>query len=172
MATPGRITIGGNRVYDIVPTRVWQVDEAPKETGTWNPLPPGVQTAGVRKAEMPGATIPDNDPNGLTRTLNVQQCGTVNVAHVDVDLSHPAFDDLKMVLQPPNGGQAVPLRAAGQAAPPLKGIFPTTLLPAGDFSTLLAESGNGDWKLQVVDTTDANGSGTLNAWGLSLYCGS
>ena len=53
----------------------------------------------------------------------------------------------------------------------MKGTYPTTLLPSGDLSTLLAEPGNGTWTLKVVDTKSDKASGMLAGWGLQLYCG-
>ena len=163
--------IGGNIVYDIVPTRLYRLDAEPATSGSWNPIPPGFQTPGVVKMKQPMKPIPDADMMGVTDEADINGCGTVNIAHVNVSISHPERGELKVELTSP-GGQTVPLHVgSGEAGANLMGSYPTTLLPTGDFSKLLAEPGNGTWTLKVVDTASAEASGMLAGWGLQLYCG-
>ena len=157
-------------VYDIRPTRLYKLGMRPATKGKWFPIPPGMQGAGVSKMDAPSTTIPDASMQGAAASFNVSQCNRVNVAHLHVDISHPDPTELTLLLDTP-GAKDVPLSKPGSGPIPLKGTFPTTLLPVGDYSKLMGESGNGTWTLKMIDGSSAKGGGTLNSWGLSLYCG-
>lgn len=173
--------VNDNRVYDIVPVRRWVVD-SDKVAGDWGTIPPAFGTGGNSGSDSAGVTIPDDDSSGVTRSIDIQSgdCSNAVVAFADVgvDLDHPAPAELRVkVTAPATGSNGNPLevllREPGESSRPLKGGFPTSLIPSPNgekFVSLLAKDGTGTWNLQVADTSNAAGSGTLNSWSLNLYC--
>lgn len=120
-------------------------------------IPPLVATASV------GVDIPDNDVEGITRTLHLDAPAGFLIERVVVRVSatHSFRGDLAWTLRSPEG---TTVRLAG---------------PRGDegdtydqwpFASLASwgERADGDWTLQVQDLGAAD-TGTLDAWSIAVY---
>lgn len=88
---------------------------------------------------------------------------------VSVDISHPWRGDLEIDLVSPSGTSVRLRSAAGNDdTPGLKGIFPTTLVPAESMGVFTGENAQGTWSLLVNDTYPELDDGILNSWGVTV----
>ena len=106
----------------------------------------------------PAAAIPDNNPTGVSNTIDVTDTGTVTDVKLTVDITHTYRGDLKVVLTHGTASQVV-VNGTGGSADDLKQTFTV----AGLSGAALA----GGWTLQVIDTA-AQDTGTLNSWALEV----
>lgn len=108
-----------------------------------------------------GVAVPDADPEGAVRTIDVRGLATVDT---DVSLrlwvSHDAPQQLTATLTNPAGAEVVVFDGATSGANELS-IDGPVLGFSGD------ESVNGTWTLRVVDGA-AGDAGTIERWTLSL----
>jgi branched-chain amino acid transport system substrate-binding protein len=95
--------VNEERVYDIIPARLWKVDED-EVAGSWSPLGGGFVTDGVFIEDTAGATIPESGID-LTRqiTTESEDCSNAVVAFADigVDIDHPAPENLRVRVTAP-----------------------------------------------------------------------
>jgi subtilisin-like proprotein convertase family protein len=115
--------------------------------------------------EAPGATIPDNDPNGIERTLQVTETGTVKEISVFVDVTHTYIRDLAITLVS-SAGTFVPLhnRTGGST----DNIITTyTAATTPELMNLSGEPVEGAWKLRAADLEGLD-VGKLNKWELKI----
>lgn len=104
------------------------------------------------------APIPDNDPAGVTSTLEVVEGGTISGLSVSVDITHPYRGDLTVTLS--KGGTSVVLvDRDGAGADDIVDTF--------DVSEFDGEDSAGVWTLTVVDHANAD-EGQLNGWNLDI----
>jgi hypothetical protein len=105
-----------------------------------------------------GTAIPDNDPAGLSSTIEIGDSGTITDAKLTVDITHSWRGDLVVTLT--KGDDVVTISDhAGSSDDDLEGTFP---LP-----TLNGKPLTGTWTLKVVDTAHLD-TGTLNSWKLDV----
>jgi len=106
----------------------------------------------------PATAIPDNAPAGISSTIAVPDVGTVGSLKVNVDIAHTYRGDL--VVRLVHAGTTVTLhdRTGGGDDNLDLMLTPTQL----DGKALA-----GDWKLEVVDTANAD-VGTLDAWSIEV----
>ena len=103
--------------------------------------------------------IPDNDPAGVSTTIDIAASGAIAAMLVDVDISHTYRGDLRVTLRHPSGAEIVLHDQAGGGTDNLvRGYTPA------DFDGLEM---NGTWTLIVSDMAAAD-TGTLNSWSLLL----
>ena len=139
----------------------------------------------IKSTDVPKA-IPDNNPAGVTSTINVTNPGTVNHLTVSIDsLTHTYDGDLKMELIAPDGTDVVLVNRTGggndsgdnftntlfddgaaqsiySGPAPYSGSFrPDQALSAFD-----GKQQQGTWTLKVSDLS-ALDKGTLNGWSLT-----
>jgi subtilisin-like proprotein convertase family protein len=112
--------------------------------------------------EDPAATIPDNDPAGLTRTLDIDILGgTITAITVDLDIAHPYRGEVFVTLQHPQGATSTVFNHPGEVGADILGTFPVSAfngLPAsGTYTLKIVDSGPGDL-------------GKLNHWALHVQC--
>jgi len=91
----------------------------------------------------PGASIPDNDADGITRELDVTLGGAATEVWVEVDIQHPFVRDLELVLTIPSGAEVTLYDRDDHSGRDMRRRF---LLPK-----LVGEEVGGTWKLQVID---------------------
>lgn len=103
--------------------------------------------------------IPDNDADGIERSIDVADEGLIASLALNLDITHPFQGDLNIVLENPQGDLYIVADSAD---------------PAGDFSsqTLVIDEFNGTqaqgtWTLHVWDDSKYD-SGTLNSWTLEI----
>ena len=118
----------------------------------------------------PALSIPDGDSNGTTTTLNVPQMCTLTDIQIDMDISHTWRSDITLTLTDPTGAVSVTLHnRSGGSADDIIGTYPTTLTPDETLASFVGLEAMGDWTLFASDSVGGD-TGTVNTWGLKLYC--
>ncbi|WP_020680042.1 proprotein convertase P-domain-containing protein [Marinobacterium rhizophilum] len=164
--TPGLSVLAGEPIEgDWV---LWVQDLAAVDLGTLNQWELEITTQAstvVEVEEFPGVSIPDNDPAGIERSLNVAEDGQVQDVEVSVDITHTYIGDLVISLVSP-AGTTVPLHVrTGRWTDNIITTYTTANLPA--LQVLHGETVQGEWRLKVADMAGAD-KGKLNRWGLRL----
>ncbi|NMB74738.1 MAG: hypothetical protein GYA21_06365 [Myxococcales bacterium] len=103
------------------------------------------------------AAIPDNNPSGLSSTLEVSLDATIGALDLSVDINHTYRGDLEIRLIHPDGATATVLSPDSNSGDDVKQTF-----PVADFN---GKTTKGTWTLKVIDHA-AQDTGTLNRWSL------
>ena len=143
-------------------------DKAPKDTGVlarWELEIEGQANIPVRLEESPGIIIPDNDPQGIARTLTTTAEGLVKDVEVSLDISHTYIRDLLVTLQTPSGDSIILHARTGGSTDNIITTY-TTSTTQGLLS-LVDTPIAGEWKLSVVDHEAAD-VGKLNKWAMTI----
>jgi subtilisin-like proprotein convertase family protein len=143
-------------------------DLAPIDTGrlnSWALTIEGQPESAVEQEESPGTSIPDNQPAGIERTLNLAGGGMVREIEVELDITHTYIGDLVVSLASP-GGVSVPLhsRSGGSADNLIRSYASQTDLA---IAGLRGQAIAGAWKLRVADLERVD-TGKLNRWKLRI----
>ncbi|MEK9141328.1 MAG: proprotein convertase P-domain-containing protein [Nitrospirota bacterium] len=165
-STPGLSALTGQPIQgDWV---LWVQDLAAVDSGTLNRWELEITTrAGtvIEVEESPGITIPDNNPTGIERTLNVTGSGQAQDLEVSVDITHTYIGDLSVSLIAPNGTRvALHERHGGDADNLIKTYTPVT---TSGLASLRGQPVQGAWRLRVADL-EARDTGKLNRWALKI----
>ena len=139
------------------------VDSANYDTGSLNswtliltePGDPQQAVSGENNTSQP---IPDNDPAGITSTINIADSVTIGDVQVQVNITHTYIGDLKVTLQHAGLSQVLHDRSGGSAE---------NLVTTFTGATFAAGNSSGDWTLEVSDNAGAD-TGTLNSWSLTI----
>jgi cysteine-rich repeat protein len=133
----------------------------------------------------PGAAIPDNNPAGISDTLNVGDAITIGDVNLNLTIDHTWINDLIISLTHPSGSPTVVVwnrACAGQndidataddsagdvlCAEPTVGSFNPLSAAGGELSAFNGLSAAGDWTLSVSDNANLD-LGTLVAWSLDI----
>lgn len=121
-------------------------------------LPPEV-LATTGDIDAQGVAIPDNTPNGVVYTVDIQDSMIVESIDILVDIQHAFPQDLEIVLVSPSGTRSVlsqPRDAAPTPGDSLQGWFFNSKRHYGE-NTL------GQWRLEISDRV-AQDVGTLNGF--------
>ena len=102
------------------------------------------------------AGIPDDDPNGVSSTIQVPDQLEVRNLSIEVDITHSYVGDLKLAVSH-NGTTHTLWNQEGGSGDDLKKTFRTDAFNGQD--------GGGDWTLHISDRA-ARDTGTLNSWTL------
>jgi subtilisin-like proprotein convertase family protein len=133
-----------------------QIRMAPSETRTFGFF----SHESAAAEESPEAAIPDNDPNGLTRTLDIDAPGgAITAVHVDLDISHPYRGEVLITLTHPGGAMATLFNRPGEVGADIRLTVDTNA-----FNGLPA---SGTYTLKIVDSGPGD-VGTLNRWVLRV----
>ena len=122
----------------------------------------------VQFEREPNLDIPDNNPIGITDSINVTRGATVVSVQVEVTISHTYRGDLKLLLIAPDGTSVI---LYGRTSPVfdrsdnLIATFSLNNVP--QLSNFFGKSAQGQWSLQVIDLAAAD-FGELEAWSLTL----
>jgi hypothetical protein len=95
--------------------------------------------------------IPDNNPVGISSTINISDNHQITGLTVALDISHQRSSDLQVVLASSNGVQ-VPL---------------SNFSGGNSVSDFNGSTSTGDWTLEVIDTRNRK-EGTLNSWSITV----
>ena len=98
--------------------------------------------------------IPDDNAEGIVRTLTVGDDGTIKGVKVTVDITHPYIGDLIVTLQKEANEQVLHSREGG-SSDNLKKTFTLTSFDGAPVA--------GDWKLLITDNAGRD-VGHLNSW--------
>ncbi|MDP2344234.1 MAG: proprotein convertase P-domain-containing protein [Deltaproteobacteria bacterium] len=139
------------------------------EAGTAGPVGPTtpVNPAKVQQTSKPNLTVPDNDPNGITDTINVSTSGVLKDIKVKVDLRHTYVGDLDVKLIAPNGTEVKLHARGGRGNHDLVGVYGLDLHAVDDLKKLAGAQVQGDWKLKIVDLAGQD-VGNLAEWALDI----
>ncbi|MEQ9498268.1 MAG: S8 family serine peptidase [Deltaproteobacteria bacterium] len=107
-----------------------------------------------------GAAIPDNDTTGLVVDLDVQDARDVKSLRVRVEIRHPARGNLEINLVHPDGTRSNLEKADTSTRRDIFAIYPDTRSYDEDVTMFYGRSGQGTWKLEVIDG-NAGQTGTL-----------
>jgi M6 family metalloprotease-like protein len=120
----------------------------------------------VNRESTPNRQIPDNNPAGISDTIDIGEALTISTCKVSVDITHSYRGDLRVTLNTPDG-RAIELHAKGTGgnADDVKATYDETTIPA--LSTLRGRGMQGAWRLTVQDLAPAD-VGRLNRWSLEL----
>lgn len=119
----------------------------------------------ITAEDAPGITIPDNNPTGIERTLNVADSGTLKSVEVGIDITHTYISDLIVNLVSPAGTVITLHSRSGSNADNIITAF--TGIDKPELNTLQGENMQGSWKLKVSDVVGQD-VGKLNKWSLKL----
>jgi subtilisin-like proprotein convertase family protein len=140
------------------------VDGASKDTGAINSWELAViagdgggSSAETFSMDSP-TSIPDNDTDGVTSTINVPGGGAVKSLKVVVDISHTWISDLRVELRHGTGTATLHNRE-GNDSDDIQKTF-----SVDDFS---GADSSGPWDLVVVDNANAD-EGVINSWSLKI----
>jgi subtilisin-like proprotein convertase family protein len=109
-----------------------------------------------------GLAIPDNNANGLTRTVVVPQHFRIESVELVLDASHTACGQLRVVVRAPGGLESLLANTRSDNANTYNnGYLFTTMKHFG-------ERAGGTWTLKLSDGVGGT-TGTLNDWRLRFY---
>lgn len=144
-------------------------DLLPEDTGRLNNWRIKIEYEGtdktVAKEEKPDLIIPDNNPQGITRMINVDKSGLLKDIEVTLDISHTFIRDLRVELVAPTGHSVFIHNRIGGSSHDIKRTYDRSSLPALD--TLMQLEIQGDWLLHIKDL-EGQDEGKLNAWSLKF----
>jgi M6 family metalloprotease-like protein len=120
----------------------------------------------VRRESAPNRTIPDNQPAGISDTIQIPDVLTIADLKVGVDITHTYRGDLQVSLTSPWGATIVlhPKNQGGNADD-LKITYDAANAPP--LATWRGRPGQGNWRLDVKDLAPAD-VGKLNRWSLEI----
>jgi hypothetical protein len=107
---------------------------------------------------MPNAMIPDNNPTGISNTIDVTDAGTIADVKVTVDITHTYSGDLKVSLVKGSSEKVLSANVGG-STDNIQKTFTVT--------GLAGQALAGGWTLKVVDS-EAQDTGRLNKWTLEV----
>lgn len=163
--TPALATLHGAGIQG-----AWRLvveDLAPYDEGTlesWG-LTIVTEAATNRLSDEAGLHIPDADPGGITRTIDVPDAELIRDIVVGIEITHPWLADLRVTLVAP--GQAEIALPLGHSAE--RGRI-TRVWRSQDYSALRALRGKnplGAWQLKVIDRL-RHDEGRLDRWYLEI----
>lgn len=109
--------------------------------------------------------IPDDNPQGITTGIRVDDSALIKEIQVTVNLQHAFLGDIEISLKAPNGQIVLLQNRMLGSRTQLQQIYSVGTTPA--LKQLLNKSAVGVWLLQVVDYAPMD-TGTLNSWELLL----
>ena len=136
--------------------------------GSVGPVAPTPALPGkVQLTSKPNLRVPDNDPNGISDTINVPTAGILKDIKVKVDLRHTYVGDLDVKLIAPNGTEVKLHARGGRGTHDLVGVYGVDLTSVDDLKKLAGAQVQGDWKLKIVDLAGQD-VGNLAEWALDI----
>jgi subtilisin family serine protease len=109
--------------------------------------------------------IPDDNPQGITSTIRVNDSASVREIQVTVDIEHDFLGDIEVSVKAPSGQTVLLQNRTLGSLTQLKKTYSVETTPT--LKLLLNKPAAGVWQLQVVDYASMD-KGTLNSWELQL----
>ncbi|MEQ9368256.1 MAG: S8 family serine peptidase [Coleofasciculus chthonoplastes F3-SA18-01] len=128
-----------------------------------------VQTAKVtqviKRRNDNNLAIPDDNPRGVTSTIQITESGLVQDIQVTVDIEHEFLGDLDVELTSPNGQAALLQSRTLGVNTQLQYTYSVDNTPA--LKSLLNQDSFGNWQLRVIDSVPTD-TGKLKSWELVI----
>jgi len=122
-------------------------------------------TRQIEKENNPSLAIPDNDPAGISDSMDIIASGNISDIKVWVDITHTWVGDLRVKLAMPGRGDIILHDRSGGSQDNLIKTYSAENLPA--IKSIVGQSAQGTWTLGVTDLAGRD-LGKLNRWGLKL----
>jgi len=119
----------------------------------------------IEITSSPFITIPDNDPTGISDSVNIAKSGRIKQIEVAIDITHTWIADLTLTLSSPDGTSVVLHKESGGSLDNIIRTYTLGNLP--EIAKLANLEMRGDWTLNVVDSAGRD-VGKLNQWGLII----
>ncbi|MCP4688144.1 MAG: hypothetical protein GY859_08845 [Desulfobacterales bacterium] len=119
----------------------------------------------VRMESTPNMVIPDNDSEGISDVLNLDQEGIASSVAVEVNIRHPYIGDLLLVLTAPNAIQVTLHERQGAGSQGISKRFDVHNTP--ELHSLAGADIAGEWRLGVSDHARID-EGVLLNWALEI----
>ncbi|MFQ6023200.1 MAG: M36 family metallopeptidase [Acidiferrobacterales bacterium] len=119
----------------------------------------------IYEEAVPEVTIPDNDPTGVSSSIEIVQSGTAQGIQVKVDITHTYIGDLRVELESPSGQRALLHNQLGGSEDNL--ITSYDSISNATLATLIGQPIQGNWILRVADLLGQD-IGKFNKWSLEL----
>jgi subtilisin-like proprotein convertase family protein len=122
------------------------------------------------KSGTANINIKDNNPVGVSDTIDVPDFGTAQAVTVAIDLANSDVSTVTVTLFDPAGGQYT-LYDKGNKGAGLVATYPTPDKPvAGDLGGWVGKNPKGKWTLQVVDISFLNNKtdGQIKTWSIAV----
>jgi M6 family metalloprotease-like protein len=123
----------------------------------------------TEKIVKPALKIPDNDPQGVSSNIQIDDIGILKDIEVTIDISHTFIRDLRVELVAPSGHSVFLHDRQGGGADNIKRDYDRISLP--ELDTLIRLPIQGIWMLRLKDLEGFD-EGTLNAWSMKITYGS
>lgn len=151
---------GGNPSIDIDIVREMIAESRKDDTEPTEPTEPAEGEVSFSVTEV--TEIPDNDPNGATSVLTIEDQGMVAGVTIDLAIGHTYRGDLVVELR--HGGVSVAVFDGNDVD---NGWEDDVTLEAQALSGFEGSSLSGDWELRVVDTMGQD-TGSIESWTLNV----
>jgi len=130
----------------------------------WSLVGPQVIASGSTAPNLP---IPDNDPNGVSSTIDIEDDISIEYVEVTFASQHPRWGDLAITLISPRGTESTLAEthcgySCNATGPQYSGGWTFGI------ARLLGESSAGVWTLVVQDGSPGN-TGSIDTWSLKIY---
>lgn len=119
----------------------------------------------IEMEESPGIPIPDNNPVGIERNLNVLEDGIIKEIKIGIDITHTYIADLIVNMVSPEGSVISLHSRIGGSADNIIKDYDFTNLP--DLRNLQGQSVQGIWRLRISDVAGQD-VGKLNKWSIKI----
>lgn len=142
-------------------------DRASQDVGilqSWE-LEIGISPVPLVAEDIESVQIPDNDPNGITRSLSLTSERVIRNISVFVDITHPGIDDLQVSLTPPGRSPILLHDRERGSADNIVRTWRSQEFPG--LMTLRDSKATGTWQLRVADLAGRN-VGKLNRWRIEV----
>jgi subtilisin-like proprotein convertase family protein len=133
-------------------------------------------------SDSPNVAIPDNDPNGVSSTIQINNSVSISDLNLTVNITHTYVNDLRIKLTSPQGTEVYVWDRNCGGQDNLNITFDdeasnaidcnnteagNTYLPANALTAFDGEDSQGTWTLTVSDHYNQD-TGTLNSWSLEI----
>jgi extracellular elastinolytic metalloproteinase len=122
-------------------------------------------TQSIQAEATPAIAIPDDDPIGVSNSIDIAQSGTAQVIRVSVDITHTFIGDLRVELVAPSGQQVILHSQFGGGQDNLIRTYDSISNAA--LAGLVGQPIQGSWVLRVADLLGQD-TGKFNRWSLEL----
>lgn len=125
----------------------------------------GISPVPLVAEDTESVQIPDNDPNGITRSLSLTSERVIRNISVFVDITHPWIGDLQVSLTPPGGSPILLQDRVGGSADNIVRMWRSQEFPG--LMALRDSIAGGTWQLRVADLSGRD-VGKLNRWRIEV----